>query len=131
MSAARSAAGGSAPLTSLAGRLELGGEVCVNRVEFGAMRLPGVWEGPQDPQQAHRLLRRAIGLGVNFIDTAHTYGPSLGMGDGTSRRHRPDHRQRVANKGRCGLVHLGWREGHKPAAHMVAQETSSGVAFHG
>jgi pyridoxine 4-dehydrogenase len=63
------------PLASLAGRLELGGEVAVNRLGFGAMRLPGIRKRPQDPQEAHRLLRRAIGLGVNLIDTAHAYGP--------------------------------------------------------
>jgi pyridoxine 4-dehydrogenase len=75
MSAAGSAAAGSAPLANLAGRLKLGGAVSANRLGFGAMRLPGVWEAPQDPQQARRLLRRAIELGVNFIDTAHAYGP--------------------------------------------------------
>jgi pyridoxine 4-dehydrogenase len=75
MSPAEFAAQGSEPVANLAGRLELGGEVSVNRLGFGAMRLPGVWEEPQDPQQAHRLLRRAIELGVNLIDTAHAYGP--------------------------------------------------------
>ena len=64
-----------APLAGLAGRIELGGEVSANRLGFGAMRLPGVWEQPKDPQVAHRLLRRAVELGVNFIDTAHAYGP--------------------------------------------------------
>jgi pyridoxine 4-dehydrogenase len=39
------------------------------------MRLPGIWEEPEDPQEAHRLLRRAIELGVNLMDTAHAYGP--------------------------------------------------------
>jgi pyridoxine 4-dehydrogenase len=75
MSAAGSAAAGAAPLANLAGRLELGGDVSVNRLGFGAMRLPGIWEEPQDPQHARRLLRRAIELGVNLIDTAHAYGP--------------------------------------------------------
>jgi pyridoxine 4-dehydrogenase len=75
MVAAGSAAGGSEGLAGLAGRLQLGGVVWVNRLGFGAMRLPGVWEEPQDPQQAHRLLRRAVELGVNLIDTAHAYGP--------------------------------------------------------
>jgi pyridoxine 4-dehydrogenase len=70
-----SGAGGSAAPAGLAGTIELGGVVPVNRLGFGAMRLPGVWEAPQDPQQAHRLLRRAIELGVNLIDTAHAYGP--------------------------------------------------------
>lgn len=39
------------------------------------MRLPGVWEEPEDRREAHRLLRRAVELGVNLIDTAHAYGP--------------------------------------------------------
>jgi pyridoxine 4-dehydrogenase len=80
MSAAGSAAAGSAPPAGLAGTIQLGGVVPVNRLGFGAMRLPGVWEEPQNPQQAHRLLRRAVELGVNLIDTAHAYGP------GTSER---------------------------------------------
>jgi pyridoxine 4-dehydrogenase len=75
MSAAGPGAGGPAPPAGLAGTLQLGGEVTVNRLGFGAMRLPGVWEAPADPQEAHRLLRRAVELGVNLIDTAHAYGP--------------------------------------------------------
>lgn len=75
MSPAEFAAQGSEPVASRAGRIELGGEVSANRLGFGAMRLPGVWEAPQDPQLARRLLRRAIELGVNLIDTAHAYGP--------------------------------------------------------
>jgi len=59
----------------LAGRIELGGEISASSLGFGAMRLPEVWERPKDPQEAHRVLRRAIELGVNFIDTAHAYGP--------------------------------------------------------
>jgi aryl-alcohol dehydrogenase-like predicted oxidoreductase len=39
------------------------------------MRLPGVWERPRDPKEAYRLLRGAVDLGVNLIDTAHAYGP--------------------------------------------------------
>jgi len=63
------------PPASLAGRIELGGAVAVNRLGFGAMRLPGLWKPPADPQEPHRLLRRAVELGVNLIDTAHAYGP--------------------------------------------------------
>jgi pyridoxine 4-dehydrogenase len=65
----------SEPLASLAGRIELGGGVSTNRLGFGAMRLPGVWEEPRDRREAHRVLRRAVELGVNLIDTAHAYGP--------------------------------------------------------
>jgi pyridoxine 4-dehydrogenase len=69
------AAGGPVPPAGLAGRVKLGGVVPVNRIGFGAMRLPGVWEAPQEPEQAHRLLQRAVELGVDLIDTAHAYGP--------------------------------------------------------
>src|SRR5688572_1328426 len=53
------------------------GDFEVRRVGFGAMRLPGpgVWGEPNDPATAHAVLRRAIELGVNFIDTAWYYGP--------------------------------------------------------
>jgi pyridoxine 4-dehydrogenase len=61
-----------------AGRIELGGEVIVYRLGFGAMRLarPGIPGGPQDEAEARRVLRRAVQLGVGFIDTAHAYGAS-------------------------------------------------------
>jgi len=64
------------PLAGAAGMIRLRGEVVVNRLGFGAMRLPGV-RGPEDPQEASRILQRAIELGVNFIDTAHAYGPEV------------------------------------------------------
>ncbi len=52
----------------------------VNRVGFGAMRItgPGVWGPPQDHNEAIKVLQRAIALGVNFIDTADSYGPNVG-----------------------------------------------------
>jgi len=51
----------------------------VNRLGFGAMRLtgPGVWGPPADRDEAVRVLRRAVDLGVNFIDTADSYGPYI------------------------------------------------------
>jgi aryl-alcohol dehydrogenase-like predicted oxidoreductase len=53
------------------------GELNVNRLGFGSMQLPGpgVWGDPKDPDEAIRVLRRAVELGVNFIDTADSYGP--------------------------------------------------------
>jgi pyridoxine 4-dehydrogenase len=54
---------------------QAGSEISASRLGFGAMRLPGVWEEPEDPQEAHRVLRRAIEFDVNLIDTAHAYGP--------------------------------------------------------
>ena len=53
------------------------GDLEVNRLGFGAMRVlgPNVWGEPQDRANAHRVLRRALELGVNFFDTAESYGP--------------------------------------------------------
>jgi pyridoxine 4-dehydrogenase len=53
------------------------GDLTVNRLGFGSMQLtgPGVWGDPRDPDEAVRVLRRAVELGVNFIDTADSYGP--------------------------------------------------------
>lgn len=60
-----------------AGTVTLGGDLTVNRLGFGAMRLtgPGVWGPPTDRAEAVRVLRRAAELGVDFIDTADSYGP--------------------------------------------------------
>lgn len=60
----------------MAGTIELGGERSVNRLGFGAMRLPGIWGEPEAVPLARRLLIRAVELGVNLIDTAHAYGVS-------------------------------------------------------
>jgi len=55
----------------------LGGDLLVNRLGFGAMRLTGegIWGWPPDRENAKKVLRRAVELGVNFIDTADAYGP--------------------------------------------------------
>lgn len=62
-----------------AGTITLGGELTVNRMGFGAMRLtgPGIWGPPRDRGEAIRVLHRAIELGVDFIDTADSYGPNV------------------------------------------------------
>src|SRR6201999_2716688 len=59
------------------GTFSIGGDLTVNRLGFGAMRLTGqgVWGPPDDPEECIRVLRRAVELGVNFIDTADSYGP--------------------------------------------------------
>jgi pyridoxine 4-dehydrogenase len=64
---------------SRAGTFSLGEELTVNRLGFGAMRLTGngIWGEPRDPQEARRVLRRALDLGVNLIDTADSYGPEV------------------------------------------------------
>jgi aryl-alcohol dehydrogenase-like predicted oxidoreductase len=60
-----------------AGTIVIGGDLTVNRLGFGAMRLsgPGIWRDPPDREAAVRVLRRAVELGVTFIDTADAYGP--------------------------------------------------------
>lgn len=59
------------------GTITLGGDLVVNRLGFGAMQLTGagVWGDPKDTEEALRVLRRAVELSVNFIDTADAYGP--------------------------------------------------------
>jgi pyridoxine 4-dehydrogenase len=58
---------------------EIGGELPIHRLGFGAMRLtgPGIWGEPADPAEAIRTLQRARDLGVNFVDTADSYGPDV------------------------------------------------------
>jgi len=64
---------------ALAGTIEIGGDLTVNRFGFGAMRLTGegIWGEPADREECKRVLRRAIDLGINFIDTADSYGPEV------------------------------------------------------
>jgi aryl-alcohol dehydrogenase-like predicted oxidoreductase len=62
-----------------AGTIEIGGDLTVNRMGFGAMRITGngIWGDPSDPDRARAALRRVVDLGVNFIDTADSYGPDV------------------------------------------------------
>lgn len=62
-----------------AGTVDLGGDLTVNRLGFGAMRITGqgIWGDPPDRNEALAVLRRAVELGVNFIDTADSYGPDV------------------------------------------------------
>jgi pyridoxine 4-dehydrogenase len=62
-----------------AGTIDVGGDITVNRLGFGAMRITGdgIWGPPADRDEAKAVLRRAIELGVNFIDTADSYGPHV------------------------------------------------------
>jgi len=62
-----------------AGTFTIGGDLVVNRMGFGAMRItgPGIWGEPKDPAAARQVLHRALDLGVNFIDTADAYGPEV------------------------------------------------------
>src|SRR5579875_1576197 len=62
-----------------AGTIEIGGDLVVRRMGFGAMRITGegIWGDPADQDQARATLRRVVELGVNFIDTADSYGPEV------------------------------------------------------
>jgi aryl-alcohol dehydrogenase-like predicted oxidoreductase len=62
-----------------AGTVEIGGDLTVNRLGFGAMRItgPGIWGEPPNREEAKAVLRRAVELEVNFIDTADAYGPEV------------------------------------------------------
>ncbi|GAA3396009.1 aldo/keto reductase [Cryptosporangium minutisporangium] len=64
---------------SAAGTIDVGGDLTVNRLGFGAMRITGqgIWGDPPDREAAKAVLRRAVELGVNFIDTADSYGPNV------------------------------------------------------
>lgn len=67
------------PTAEAAGKIDVGGDLTVNRLGFGAMRITGqgVWGPPPDRERAKAALRRAVELGVNFIDTADSYGPDV------------------------------------------------------
>ena len=62
-----------------AGTVEIGGDLVVRRMGFGAMRITGngIWGEPPDRERARATLRRVVDLGVNFIDTADSYGPDV------------------------------------------------------
>ena len=64
-------------MSSLNKTFAIGGDLEVNRLGYGAMRLTGkgIWGEPKDPGEARHVLKRAVELGVNFIDTADSYGP--------------------------------------------------------
>ncbi len=67
------------PTAAAAGTIDVGGDLTVNRLGFGAMRItgPGIWGDPPSRDQAIATLRRIVELGVNFIDTADSYGPEV------------------------------------------------------
>ena len=113
--------------SSSAGTLTLGGDLTVGRLGFGAMRLcgPGVWGGPDDPGNAGRVLRRAVDLGVNFIDTADAYGPEVSERGISSALHPYPGSLIIATKG--GYTRQGpgrWRTNGRPKHLREACEGS-------
>jgi len=67
------------PAASRSGTFEIGGDLPVHRLGFGAMRITGqgIWGEPEDRDEAIRVLKRSLELGINFIDTADSYGPEV------------------------------------------------------
>jgi pyridoxine 4-dehydrogenase len=93
------------------------GDLVVNRMAFGAMRLtgPGVIGEPEDPQGARAVLRRAVELGVNLIDTADSYGPEVNERQIAEALHPYPEGLVIATKG--GLLHERrgeWRQDGRP-----------------
>ena len=110
-----------------AGTLELGGDLPVNRLGFGAMRLcgPGVWGEPEDPRAAEAVLRRAVELGVNLIDTADAYGPEVNERQILRALHPYPESLVIATKG--GYTRQGpgrWRTNGRPKRLREACEGS-------
>src|ERR1700716_2048949 len=68
-----------AGMATASGTFAIGGDLTVNRLGYGAMRITGdgIWGEPKDREGAKKVLRRAVELGVNFIDTADSYGPEV------------------------------------------------------
>jgi aryl-alcohol dehydrogenase-like predicted oxidoreductase len=110
-----------------AGELILGGDMPVRRLGFGAMRITGegVWGEPRDREQALAVLRRAVELDVNLIDTADSYGPEVSENLIAEALHPYPDGLVIATKG--GLVRPGpgdWRPDGRPEHLREACEGS-------
>jgi aryl-alcohol dehydrogenase-like predicted oxidoreductase len=104
----------------------IGGEIAVNRLGFGAMQItgPGIWGPPRDRAEAIRVLKRLPFLGVNFIDTADSYGPDISEQLIREALH-PYDGLLVATK--AGFTRSGpdtWRVDCRPE-HLIAQAHKS------
>ena len=111
-----------------AGRVSIG-DLTVNRMGFGAMRLtgPGVIGEPADPEHALAVLRRAVELGVNFIDTADSYGPEVNEQQIAAALHPYPDDLVIATKG--GLIHERqgeWLRDGRPETLRASCEASLG-----
>jgi aryl-alcohol dehydrogenase-like predicted oxidoreductase len=110
-----------------AGAIKIGGDLQVNRLGYGAMRLTGsgIWGEPKDPQAARRVLQRALELGINFIDTADSYGPEVNERLIAQTLHPYPPGLVIATKG--GLIRPGrdqWERRGSPAHLRQACEAS-------
>ena len=110
-----------------AGTIEIGGDLVVRRMGLGAMRITGdgIWGEPPDRDQAKATLRRAVELGVNFIDTADSYGPDVSERLIAETLHPYPDDLVIATKG--GLVRPGpgrWDADGRPEHLRAACEDS-------
>jgi pyridoxine 4-dehydrogenase len=107
--------------------ITIGADVTVNRLGFGAMRLcgPGVWGWPPDRENALRVLRRAVELGVQFIDTADAYGPQVNERQIAAALHPYPSGLVIATKGGCTRAGPGqWGRDGRPEHLRAACEQS-------
>jgi aryl-alcohol dehydrogenase-like predicted oxidoreductase len=105
-----------------AGTIDVGGDLTVNRLGFGAMRITGegIWGDPSDRDAAKAVLRRAVELGTNFIDTADSYGPDVSEILIAEALHPYPEDLVIATKG--GLTRTGpgqWPANGRPE-HLIA-----------
>jgi pyridoxine 4-dehydrogenase len=117
----------SQPTAAAAGTIDIGGDLTVNRMGFGAMRITGdgIWGDPPDRDRAKAALRRAVELDVNFIDTADSYGPNVSEILIAETLHPYPDDLVIATKG--GLTRSGpgqWGEDGSPAHLRQACEGS-------
>ena len=115
------------PTAAAAGTIDVGGDLTVNRLGFGAMRITGrgIWGEPPSREQAIATLRRVVELGVNFIDTADSYGPSVSEELIAEALHPYPDDLVIATKG--GLVRPGpnrWNANGRPEHLREACEGS-------
>jgi aryl-alcohol dehydrogenase-like predicted oxidoreductase len=104
------------PSAAASGQFRIGGDLPVNRLGFGAMRItgPGIWGEPEDRDEALRVLKRLPELGVDFIDTADSYGPFVSE-DLIAEALAPYGKSVIATKG--GLTRSGpnvWEQVGRP-----------------
>ena len=108
-------------------RFKIGGDLEVRRLGFGAMRITGdgIWGPPEDPDEARRLLRRVVDIGINLIDTADSYGPEVSENLIAEALHPYSNGLVIATKG--GLLRTGpgeWPRDGRPEHLREACEGS-------
>src|SRR5580698_7977094 len=113
--------------TGKSGTFTIGGNLPVHRLGFGTMRLTGtgIWGEPSDRQECIATLRRAVELGVTFIDTADSYGP--GVAEGIIAEALYPYAKNIVIATKAGFVRPGpgvWQENGRPDHLLKACEGS-------